>query len=153
MNEVTADFWKLYEQKQSNDVFIIPTNGSWNAKEEAVMGRGLALDAKKRFSELPGQLGQLLINRGNRLYYFPEYQIVTFPVKIQWHENAKIILIRRSAEQLNMLLHAVVGMHAYVPRVGCGNGKLRWRDVEPVLRSAFYAPDRFGSRYTIVSPK
>lgn len=144
IRELTADFWELYEQRQEKDLFIIPTNGSLNASNHAVMGRGLALDVRRKHPALPYELGRRMLKEGNRVYHFANWQLITFPVKHTWFENADLHLIGRSCQQLNVQLLLGNFANVYVPRVGCGNGKLKWEHVKPILEK--YLDDR----YTIV---
>lgn len=41
------------------DLFLVTTNPIVNAKGELVMGRGIALEAKKRFPELPKDFARM----------------------------------------------------------------------------------------------
>ena len=126
MINVNCDLWEY-----PADWRAITTNGSINSKGLAVMGRGCALEAKKRFPGLQGSLAYNLKLGGNHIFMFPEYKIITFPVKHQWFEKADINLITRSAEELrsNWEDPWIIAM----PRPGCGNGGLSWADVRPVI--------------------
>lgn len=132
IREVQGDFWELYDKRSFDQAFVIPTNGSRNASGNAVMGRGLALDARRRYPQLPYELGKRL-SKENRVYHFPDWQLFTFPVKHTWFENADLHLIGRSCQQLNLQLLLGNFKDVYIPRVGCGNGKLKWEHVKPVL--------------------
>lgn len=129
---ISADLWEIHAQI-AKVAIVIPTNGTLTQDKKAVMGRGLAHDAAKKFPSLPVELGRKLEASGNQPYYFPHYQLVTFPVKRNWYEHADIELIRWSCGKLMTLIAAEGLAKVYVPRVGCGNGKLDWRKVKPVL--------------------
>lgn len=149
LDEVFVDFWQLYENRKHGSIFIIPTNGSVNAKGRAVMGRGLAYDASQRYDTLSAQLGSCIKNAGNRCFYFPLECFVTFPVKEQWFDTASLHLIGQSCQQTNELLrqHKDEIQKIFIPHVGCGNGRLQWRLVRPILER------RCEGNYTIVSRK
>jgi len=129
---ISADVWEIH-RGFSRMAIVIPTNGTVTHIGHAVMGRGLARDAAQKFPSLPKELGKRLIEGGNKPYYFPQYSIITFPVKKQWYEHADIELIRWSCGKLVERIKEEGLTKVYVPRVGCGNGKLDWRRVKPVL--------------------
>jgi len=143
-NEITADLWDLYLRKKDRDVIVIPTNGSVTRGGLAVMGRGLALDVSNLYPHFRKQFGQKLLENGNVVQYFPHEHFMTFPVKSVWYKDAELAIIERSCQQLNMLTTLYTFDHVYVPRVGCGNGNLQWREVKPILEKYL---DR---RYTFV---
>lgn len=109
----------------------ITTNGFVKNNGEAVMGRGCAREAAQRHPKLPKQLGSIIKNNGNHVGMFPNYALITFPVKHHWREKADIDLIKRSCHELELILLA--GETAYLPRPGCGNGQLNWSDVRPEI--------------------
>lgn len=148
-NEITADFWAMYETRSPHDVFVIPTNGSVNVHGDAVMGRGLALDAKQKFTKIEERFGTLIRHDAykNRLqtHYFKDEQLIMFPVKYKWYMDADPELIAHSCKQLNAIVLFELFEHIYVPRVGCGNGKLSWeKDVKPILEKYL------DGRYTVI---
>ena len=145
MIEIEGDLWDYL--KYPDSVVCITTNGFIKKNGEAVMGRGVAAQAKDRFPELPVKLGKKIKRYGNRVQVildrggmakksvssFPK--IVAFPVKYNWWERADLDLIRISAKQLRKMAREWDGLHFYLPRPGCHNGRLNWEDVRPVLLS------------------
>lgn len=126
MIEATGDLWTY-----PADFRVITTNGSIRKDGCAVLGRGCAREAVQRFPALPQELGTLLTRRGNRLHYFDQYSLFTFPVKREWMLRADLDLIRASTETF---VDVIIPSLTYVmPRAGCGNGALRWADVQPIL--------------------
>jgi hypothetical protein len=117
--------------------FCITTNGDINRHGECVMGRGIALTVKTYYPEAAHQLGQLIKAEGNIVHQFfttPKgTRLLAFPVKHHWMEEANIDLIARSAHQLMDFLQP--GETALLPRPGCGNGRLKWVNVEPILKA------------------
>ena len=134
MKEVKGDIWDYHDK---GHWIVIPTNGSIREDGACVMGRGVALQAKQRFPNLPHQLGELIRERGNRLFAFPKYRIITYPVKHNWREKADIVLIEKSCQSLAQSS----GPEFCMVRPGCGNGRLNWKDVKPILEK--YLDDRF----------
>ena len=138
MIEITGE---LFDAKTT--YIAITTNGTIKRNGECVMGRGCALEAKVRYPQLPKILGDSLKSNGNHvigLLYVPNnQQIVAFPVKHNWWEQADIALIERSCKEL--LVHVDQHETCALPRAGCGNGKLSWQVVKPIM--ARYLDDRF----------
>jgi hypothetical protein len=130
MQIIEGNLWKFHTPA---NWIVVPTNGSIRKDGACVMGRGVALQAKKRYGTLPYELGTKIAASGNNVFTFKDYGILTFPVKHKWFENADLTLIEASAKQLLY----VVDRPIYLPMVGCGNGKLLWRDVRPVLDKYF----------------
>lgn len=59
MKEVTGNIWDYHEKGYW---IVITTNGTVKANGEAVMGRGVALQAKRKYQGLPWRLGQEILN-------------------------------------------------------------------------------------------
>lgn len=145
MQEIKGDIWDYHCGAGSDtrkNWLVIPTNGYINRSGKGVMGKGLALQSAERFPDLPWYLGVKLKQNGNHVYKFHRWQLFTFPVKVNWWEDAILPLINQSAEELMDLTRVDLGMKIYLPRVGCGNGRLRWEQVQPIL-GPILADDRF----------
>ena len=106
------------------------------------MGRGCAAEAKQKWPDLARELGYLISGLGNEAFWLPYTAgpLVTFPVKHNWYERADLTLIERSANKI-ATMRALEGKTIVMPRPGCGNGKLKWSDVKPVLEPIL--DDRF----------
>lgn len=128
MKTVRGDLWTY-----PADVRIITTNGDVRKDGCAVMGRGCAREAAYRFVMLPRELGVYLRKYGNHVTLFPKYNLMTFPVKHHWDEDADLTLITRSAKELERFL--LPQRRFLMPRAGCGNGRLQWEDVKTVLET------------------
>ena len=61
LKEVKGNIWKAYE---NGDWVAITTNCVVNKNHHAIMGAGIAKQAKDRFPQLPKLLGQKMINGG-----------------------------------------------------------------------------------------
>lgn len=135
----------LYSQVPA---ICIPTNGIIRRDGLAVMGRGVALEAARRQPWIQAELADCIKKYGNivSLLQWPDtarfpYHLVSFPTKNHWKENSDILLIQRSAWQLTRMADDYLWNQVCLPPVGCGNGGLRWKDVEAVL--APILDDRF----------
>ena len=134
MREVFGELWEF------DGIIAITTNGFVKRDGTCVMGRGCAKQATIRFPGLPHKLGTKISAEGNHVFYFPEHRLITFPVKHTWWEVADLGLIERSArELLKMIEVKKIKEAVYLPRPGCGNGRLKWEGVKkllsPILKS------------------
>lgn len=136
MRELNADLWSYW--RNPGYIVCITTNGFVKANGDAVMGRGCAAECVKRLPFIKGTLGIHIIEHGNVAGYLfkpdsPYGGLVAFPVKHKWFEQADFELIRQSTAWL----YAQAVLHPewkfLLPRPGCGNGKLKYADVRPLL--------------------
>lgn len=148
MLEVTGDLWTYPAEFR-----CITTNGVVNARGELVMGKGIALEAKRRYPSLPKLLGAAVQKQGNIPVMFMDGScngIISFPTKHHWRNPSDLDLIAESAEAL-----AYWSRHDWdvppviaLPRPGCGNGGLDWeRQVRPVL------VDLLNDNFVVVHPQ
>lgn len=154
MIEVYGDLWTYTHEKPI--IRCITTNGMVKRDGTCVMGRGCAREAAKKYPELPKLLGVSIRNNGNILRVFPNLgarmwavagaddnknigdHIIAFPVKHKWMEPADPLLIVASAETLARVARKDPDTIFLLPRPGCGNGQLDWKDVKPLLE---FMPD------------
>lgn len=137
MREITGN---IFDYAGPGNVIVIPTNGTVTAYGKAVMGKGVALQAKQRWPKLPTDLGKVLKRDGNRIAHF-SYQsehgferVVTFPTKENWPENSTLALIEKNVIALANYVSGIgTDLTFYLPRLGCGEGGLQWEVVRPVL--------------------
>jgi hypothetical protein len=129
----------------------VTTNGKRKFNGEAVMGKGIALEANKIF-HISKELGELLFIHGNIPFDLGpmtyrntrgyKYRIITFPTKHDWKNPSDINLIKSSAEKLVKICDNNHITKCYLPPVGCGLGGLDFnKDVAPVLSEIL--DDRF----------
>ena len=139
MKELSGDIWIQAEKRKA--YVVVPTNGTIKANGCAVMGRGLAKQAARRFPKLPKIIGTRIKLHGNVITVNPRMRIVTFPVKHNWWERANLALIFTSADCLVDVALLAPNKTFLIPRVGCGNGRLSWNNVKPVLQKVFNGID------------
>ena len=141
MKEIKGNAWEVY---LDYDVLCLTTNGFVKNDGSCVMGRGIAKEAKDRFPALPKILGEGIRRYGNRcikLAKVNDTQLISFVVKHNWWEEADIKLIIKSANEVVEMADKFGWKNILLPRPGCGNGKLKWNDVKPILEEIL--DDRF----------
>lgn len=140
MIEVSGDIW----EQLGKGAIAVTTSGSITRKGKAVMTRGVAGQAARRFPDLPEILGLLLLTSGNHVHLLG-HGIVSFPVEESAWENPDLRLISRSARELRLLADREGWEKVLVPRPGCGGGGLDWREVRPLLE------EHFDARFTVMA--
>ncbi len=141
MKEITGDIWDFHEK---GHWIVITTNGNLNTKGEAVMGKGIALQAKQRYPDLPWELGKQIREIGNSLHCDGSKGLLFFPTKYDWWEKSDLKLIETSTQEMVDFFDNTISEYltpVYLVRPGCSNGQLNWKDVKPILEK--YLDDRF----------
>lgn len=130
-----------------------------------VMGKGIALGFKKRFSEMFDDYADRCRRREVRLgrpylYRRPDPPwIINFPTKEHWRSVARLTDIIEGLEYLEAHYQEWAVESLAVPPPGCGEGGLEWRVVGPTLYGylcrleipvELYAP--FGTAYEELQP-
>jgi len=124
-----TDFWR------ADNMIGITTNGFVKSNGRAVMGAGIAKTIRNEIPNFDLDFGNRLTARGNVPFIFREWHLFTFPVKHNWYEKADLDLIEQSSNFIAEKFDE--GRPIHLPRPGCGNGKLNWTDVRPVLENSF----------------
>lgn len=141
MKEITGNIWDHAE----HGWIVITTNQEIKKDGRAVMGKGIAAEAVRRYPEIQGLLGALLKKYGfnnPQVMVWPTQGLITFPTKYYWGEGSPINLIVAMATQLKLNTH-LGDKPVYFPQLGCGNGGLDWqRDVYPAVKDIL-SDDRF----------
>lgn len=140
MKEMKGNLWDYY----NNDRYLIciTTNGFVKRNGDAVCGRGCAYEATQRIENFARILGERIQKLGNVAGVMQtepdEWGVFVFPVKHRWWEEADKSLIVESARTLaNHALQNPQTLYI-LPRPGCGNGRLQWTDVKPLIE---FLPD------------
>lgn len=146
---VKGDMWSVFDK---TDWFLITTNYTVKKNREAVMGAGIAKQARDRFPPIAMALGEK-IERAEDLhlelpkvatigfYGHSPTRVGYFMVKHHWAEAASLDLIESSVYALEDILESVKAYnYPYPLRVdlnfpGVGNGKLSREEVLPLLES------------------
>lgn len=140
MLEAIGDLWTFPAQ-----FLCVTTNGIRRDNGDLVMGAGIALEAKRRFPDLPSKLGRWVEEYGNRAFICREEGIITLPTKRHWRDRSDIWLIEASAKQVVEIADKFNLSKIALPRPGCGNGGLSWDYVKPLIS------DILDDRFVVVS--
>ncbi|HRN27489.1 MAG: macro domain-containing protein [Ignavibacteriaceae bacterium] len=109
---------------------------------EGVMGAGVALQFKKAFPDnfklyekaaKVGQInvGKIFVTETGKITN-PKY-IINFPTKQHWRYPSKLVWIKDGLEDLKKFIIKKKIKSIALPPLGCGNGKLNWNDVKPLI--------------------
>lgn len=112
---------------------------------EGVMGKGIALEFKESFPEnfklykkacVKGEIetGKMFLTHTNRLDN-PKF-IINFPTKKHWRYPSKIEYIKDGLKDLENIISVYEIKSIAIPPLGCGNGKLNWKDVKPLIENS-----------------
>lgn len=135
MREDTGDLWS-YEAE-----YRVVTTNNVVTPNGLVMGAGVALQAKRRFPELPLKLAKAVSKFGNVPILCKQEGIITLPTKRHWRDPSDIDLIVQSVKALVVLVDDNKIASVVMTRPGCGNGWLTWKDVKPQIEGVL--DDRF----------
>ena len=146
-----GNIWEFHDNGYS---IVIPTNFGYNKNRQNIMGAGLALQAKLKFSDLPDIYGKLIINYINskegifnsETFYIKKYKLFMFPTKslnrekphLSWKKNSDLSTITQSCISMlklysDLLERGNIFSKIYLPMVGGGLGNLDKEDVKSVL--------------------
>lgn len=133
-----GDMWTAFA---TADLFLITTNSTIRKDGALVMGRGIARQARDRFSGLDEVLGkQILSLCGDQGQYgllvsprWPEAKLGAFQVKGHYSQPAGLELIRHSTGMLCAWCAAHPDEQVVVNYPGIGNGSLRRKSVLPII--------------------
>jgi O-acetyl-ADP-ribose deacetylase (regulator of RNase III) len=106
-----------------------------------VMGKGIALLFKKVFpiameeylkavKDKSIQIGKVQVVKTGSI--LPKY-IINFPTKVHWRYPSKIEFIDKGLYDLVIKIEEYSIKSISIPPLGCGNGKLNWSEVKPLM--------------------
>jgi O-acetyl-ADP-ribose deacetylase (regulator of RNase III) len=131
------------------DAIVVPVNCDTKFNGHAVMGRGVAREAARRWPWLPASLGARIRRDRERATTMcfaigDTFTIVCLPTKRDWRKPSDLDLIRVEAGRLAAYADLWRWQTIALPRLGCGErtGGLDWEtQVRPIL--AEILDDRF----------
>ena len=133
MRGITSDLWKILKQ-ESNCGFCITVNGNLKKSGDLIMGKGIAKEALDRYPGIDSFFGDKISQSGVGCYLYPvenNNALISFPTKKNWWQNSDINLIMESCWRVKSILDTTNHIQKiYLPRPGCGLGKLCWNDVK-----------------------
>lgn len=125
-----GNMWDVFGQ----GVFMITTNPIIKKDGSVVMGRGIALEAKTRFPQLPYDFARKLAETESRhIGMIGEYEqtpVWWFMVKDHWASKADPKIIEKS---VRLLYHIKRDIRVDLNFPGIGNGQLLRENVLPLL--------------------
>ncbi len=138
MKIIVDDIWN-YERTGH---IVIPTNLM------GVMGRGLALQAKRRHFGLEVDYKRYLrVEKDFAKHLLVPWQscnswpgLLLLAVKPRYWQKASLLLIESG---LRELVKEEYKYPVYVPALGCGFGELTWEEVSPLLQKYLKDEDKF----------
>jgi O-acetyl-ADP-ribose deacetylase (regulator of RNase III) len=116
-----------------------------------IMGKGIALEIKEKFPQNyqlykkacernEVVIGKMFTTFTNTLEN-PKY-IINFPTKRHWRFPSEISFVKEGLEDLKNVILSLKIKSIAVPPLGCGNGKLDWNIVKPlIIKSLENIPD------------
>lgn len=126
-------------QYRRGDIFEAKTQVIVNTVNcEGVMGKGLALEFKKRYPDMfpvyqqDCKTGKLRIGRPT-LYCKSEPWILNFPTKNTWRANSKLEYLEKGLEYFVTNYKEAGITSISFPKLGAQNGKLSWDEVGPLM--------------------
>jgi len=147
MKETIGNMWDI-----PADAYCITTNNVIKQNGCAVMGAGVALDCKNRFTGCDKDLGIFIGLNGHKVGIFSGVIfngklicLISFPTKYHWRDPSDINLIEKSAKELIKLIEINKYNNVLLPRPGCLNGRLNWKDIKKVIEPIL------DNRVTIIS--
>lgn len=115
---------------------VVPTNRMTRRDGSAVMGAGIALQAAKRFPDLPQAYGAALRGGSRGLWAYAPGHVLCLPTKHDWRDNADIALVARGLAALRHFAKAHPDAAIRLPMIGAGLGRLRGADVRRLIDRA-----------------
>jgi hypothetical protein len=130
-----GNMWDIYNE---TDAFVITTNPVKRTDGAVVMGRGIALEAKTRFPNLPYVFGEVLNLPAEQHFFgkiglFDSKPIYYFMVKDHWKNNASLNIIASSCYFLKSSKE-LENKRVDLNFPGIGNGKLNRESVLYLLQ-------------------
>lgn len=131
---------------QTGDLLNAPAQALVNTVNTVgVMGKGIALQFKKRFPDnfkkyeeacKTGALriGKVLVVETGDLYQ--KQFVINFPTKKHWKADSEYSYIESGLQALRQALEDYQIESVAIPPLGCGNGGLNWTIVKPMIEKA-----------------
>jgi O-acetyl-ADP-ribose deacetylase (regulator of RNase III) len=121
------------------DIFQSPAQVLTNTVNcVGVMGKGVALEFKKRYTGLFESYKALCDKQAVApgkpyLWENDRVQVLNFPTKRHWKDDSRLDDIEAGLKYLSEN-YASMGIDSLaMPALGCGNGGLNWNDVKPLI--------------------
>lgn len=139
MLEIKDNIWNYHP-----DYPICVTINKVIGKNGLIMGKGIALQAKELYPELPKQWASMIskVLDYNVTSYDKIHNLIAIQTKEHWRNPSTLSIIEKSLFYLVKIAEFYGMSRIYLPPLGCGNGGLDWKtQVKPLLSSKL--DDRF----------
>lgn len=106
---------------------------------EGVMGKGLAVEFKRRWPAMFREYNQMCRKHDffpGRIWLYRNRalpNILLFATKYFWNKPSQLDWIEMGLDSFVRCATTLEIASVAFPRLGCGNGGLRWEDVQPVM--------------------
>ncbi|MCD6283217.1 macro domain-containing protein [bacterium] len=131
--------------RSKSDALVCPANSV------GVMGKGIALEFKKRFPEIvrpyvracklgvlkPGHIMMVRIDVQPNLFEHRRPSVVIFTTKDHWEDPSRLEWIESGLADLRSHCREWDLRTISMPQIGCGLGGLSWDDVQPLVHKYF----------------
>lgn len=141
MKFLKANIWSLFN---NNTILGVPTNMGWNSKNENIMGKGLALQVKEKFPDVPKIYGNFLQqNKSNGVLFLFDYKLIMLPTKplnthnpqLSCFNNSSIVTIENTLQTLSHLINITPHTYTFIlPLLGAGAGNLNTKTSKNILQ-------------------
>jgi O-acetyl-ADP-ribose deacetylase (regulator of RNase III) len=108
-----------------------------------IMGKGIALQFKRAFPAMFKEYARVAKAGGlalGEMHVWPTQQmtgprfVINFPTKNHWKSYSRMVDIEHGLDALVVVISELGVRSIAIPPLGCGNGGLDWKDVEPLIR-------------------
>jgi O-acetyl-ADP-ribose deacetylase (regulator of RNase III) len=129
----------MLHTQSDKTVFDVPVQTIVNTVNcDGFMGKGLALEVKRRFPRVFAKYQTLCKNRGLKIGKLQlvkgrDQWVLNFPTKNHWRAKSKITLIEAGLKNFKATYKRRGITSIAFPPLGCGSGGLRWDEVQPVM--------------------
>lgn len=137
MNIKIGNMWSCFD---TTDHFLITTNAIVKADGCLVMGRGIAKQCRDKFANIDFAMGRAVQSASFAYGIILGAKIGLFQVKYHWQDDAKIELIKMSADMLSVYARKNPNKRIDLNFPGIGNGKLA-KQYDEVLETISVLPD------------
>jgi O-acetyl-ADP-ribose deacetylase (regulator of RNase III) len=140
------------------DIFSTKTQVLVNTVNcQGVMGKGLALEFRKRFPQMYEEYkqqckeGRITIGSLHLYKQAPRYWILNFPTKNHWRNKSNLDYIERGLLEFRKKYAEWSISSIAFPKLGCQLGGLDWDQVKPIMEK--HLSDLPGLRVEVFSHK
>jgi hypothetical protein len=130
--------YDVFNYKAPYDAICVPINTNITRQNKLVMGKGFALEIKKRSPGIDIAFAESLKLNMNACFaysdmFFSGIKLIGFISKLNWWEKSTMDILVKSAHELMGLCSALNLQNVLLPAPGCGCGGLNIELVKTTL--------------------